>query len=135
MEATVADGTAKTASGAAERRLLATMPLHAITSVHGEAVADPDVACAALLHDDVENHARDLAPGGTRQAALTVLAGRFGGRTAGLAAAVTNPVYEPGPDPRAPSGPPRTRITSRPGQGRGRGTLRPRDGLRDRTGP
>src|SRR6516164_9055401 len=42
-EAIVADGTAKLPSdtatrlGAAERRLLATMPLHAITSVHGEA--------------------------------------------------------------------------------------------------
>jgi hypothetical protein len=117
----------------AERRLLAGMPLHAITSVHGEAglrerlrmgiaafpaadrrraadalaltsrlhagdrrqgepyanhllrvtirilshyrVADPDVGCAALLHDAVEDHAADIAPGG-RQAALAVLAGR-----------------------------------------------------------
>jgi len=104
----------------AERRLLAAMPLHAITSVHGEAglrerlameiagfpaadcdrvtdalmlasrlhagdrrqrepyanhllrvtirilshyrVTDPDVACAALLHDAVEDHAADIAP-------------------------------------------------------------------------
>jgi hypothetical protein len=29
----------------------------------------------------VEEHAADLGPGGTRQAALTVLAGRFGDRT------------------------------------------------------
>lgn len=40
-------------------------------------VADPGVACAALLHDAVEDHAAGIAPGG-RQAALTVLAGRFG---------------------------------------------------------
>lgn len=139
----------------AERRLLAGMPLHAITSVHGEAglrerlameiagfpaadlgrardalalasrlhagdlrqrepyvnhllrvtirilsyyrVADPDVACAALLHDAVEDHAGDIAPGG-REAALAVLAGRFGARTAALVAAVTNPEWEPGRD-------------------------------------
>jgi hypothetical protein len=137
----------------AERRLLASMPLHAITSVHGEAglrerllmqiaqfpaadrgraadalalasrlhasdrrqrepyanhvlrvairilshyrVTDPDVACAALLHDAVEDHAAGLAPAGARQA-LAVLAGRFGGRTAALVAAVTNPGWEPG---------------------------------------
>ncbi len=140
----------------AEQRLLAGMPLHAITSVHGEAglrerlaieiaqfpaadrdratdalavtsrlhaadrrqrdpyanhllrvairilshyqVADPDVACAALLHDAVEDHAADITPGGDRRAALAVLAGRFGARTAALVAAVTNPVWEPGRD-------------------------------------
>ena len=139
----------------AERRLLAAMPLHAITSVHGEAglrerlameiagfpaadrdrardalalasrlhaadrrqsepyashllrvtirilshyrVTDPDVACAALLHNAVEDHAADIAPGG-RQAALAVLAGRFGGRAATLVAAVTNPEWEPARD-------------------------------------
>jgi (p)ppGpp synthase/HD superfamily hydrolase len=138
----------------AERRLLAQMPLHAITSVHGQAglrerllmeieripaadreraqdalvlasrlhaadrrqrepyanhllrvairilshyrVTDPDVACAALLHDAVEDHADGLAPGGTAQAALAVLAGRFGDRAAALVAAVTNPAWEPG---------------------------------------
>ena len=157
----MADQIAKLMSGAgmglgpAERRLLAGMPLHAITSVHGEAglrerlameitrfgatdlgrvqdalalasrlhagdlrqrepyanhllrvairivahyrVADPDVACAALLHDAVEDHAAGIAPGG-QQAALTVLAGRFGARTAALVAAVTNPGWEPGLD-------------------------------------
>jgi hypothetical protein len=157
----VAEETAKLMSdagmglGAAERRLLAGMPLHAITSVHGEAglrerllieiaefpaadrgraadalalasrlhaldrrqresyashllrvtirilshyrVADPDVACAALLHDAVEDHAGHIAPGG-RQAALAVLAGRFGDRAAELVAAVTNPGWEPGRD-------------------------------------
>ena len=141
----------------AERRLLAGMPLHAITSVHGEVglrerllmeiagfpaadlgrardaltlasrlhaedlrqrepyanhllrvairilshyrVTDPDVACAALLHDAVEDHAADIAPGGGgREAALAVLAGRFGDRTATLIAAVTNPEWEPGRD-------------------------------------
>ena len=139
----------------AERRLLATMPLHAITSVHGEAglrerllmeiarffpadqgratdalalasrlhaadrrqrepyashllrvtirilshyrVSDPDVACAALLHDAVEDHAASIAPGG-QPAALAMLAGQFGVRTAELAAAVTNPEWEPGRD-------------------------------------
>ncbi len=60
-------------------------------------VTDPDVACAALLHDAVEDHAAEIAPGG-RQAALAVLAGRFGARTAGLVAAVTNPKWEPGRD-------------------------------------
>jgi hypothetical protein len=40
-------------------------------------VAGPDVACAALRHDAVEDHAAGVAPGG-RQAALTLLAGRFG---------------------------------------------------------
>ena len=139
----------------AERRLLAGMPLHAITSVHGEAglrerlameiagfpaadrdrardalalasrlhaadrrqnepyashllrvtirilshyrATDPDVACAALLHNAVEDHAAGIAPGG-QQAALAVLAGRFGARTATLVAAVTNPGWEPGRD-------------------------------------
>jgi hypothetical protein len=139
----------------AEGRLLAAMPLHAITAIHGEdglrarllievgrfpaaerarveaalalmsrlherdrrqrepyashplrvtvrilshyRVNDPDVACAALLHDTVEDHADDIAPGG-RGAALAVLAGRFGGRVAGLVAAVTNPAWEPGRD-------------------------------------
>jgi hypothetical protein len=56
------------------------------------------VACAALLHDAVEDHAEDLTPGGTRQAAFAVLASQFGTRTADLVAAVTNPVYEPGRD-------------------------------------
>jgi (p)ppGpp synthase/HD superfamily hydrolase len=61
-------------------------------------VVDPDIACAALLHDAVEDHALDLVPGGTRQDAFTVLADQFGARTAELVAAVTNPVYQPGRD-------------------------------------
>ena len=142
--------------GAAETRLLPAMPLHAITSVHGEAglrqrllveiaafpaadrvrvdsacslmslahagdrrqrepyanhplrvalrilshyrVRDPDVACAALLHDTVEDHAADITTAGTPQAALAVLARMFGPRTAGLVAAVTSPAWEPGRD-------------------------------------
>jgi (p)ppGpp synthase/HD superfamily hydrolase len=140
--------------GVAERRLLAEMPLYAITSVHGERglrerlaieiagfpgadrdrvrqalalasrlhagdrrqrepylnhvlrvairiishyrAADPDLACAALLHDAVEDHAGDLAPGGGQPEALAALAGQFGDRVADLVAAVTNPVREPG---------------------------------------
>ena len=156
------DDTAKLISGgdislgAVEKRLLARMPLHTITSVHGEAglrerllleiarfpaadqaraesamalasrlhandrrqrepyvnhllrvtirilshyrVTDPDVACAALLHDAVEDHQSDISPSGTRQAAFSELAGQFGERTAELVAAVTNPVYETGRD-------------------------------------
>ncbi len=61
-------------------------------------VTDPDVVCAALLHDAVEDHAEDIAPSGGRKAALAVLARRFGERTAALVAAVTNPVWEPGRD-------------------------------------
>jgi hypothetical protein len=163
MEAIVAaDGTANLVpreavkQDTAERRLLAKMPLHVITSVHGEAglrerllleiarfpatdhtkaeealalasrlhgrdrrqrdpyanhflrvtirilsyyrVTDMDMACAAPLHDAVEDHAQDIAPGGTRQDALAVLAGQFGERTADLVGAVTNPAYEPGRD-------------------------------------
>jgi inactivated superfamily I helicase len=122
--------------GSAERRLLAEMPLHAITAVHGEAglrerlvieiadfpaegrgrveqalrlasrlhaadrrqrepyvshllrvairiishyrIRDPDLACAALLHDAIEDHASDLAPGGSQRQALAALAADFG---------------------------------------------------------
>src|ERR1700751_3277522 len=134
-----------------ERRLVATMPLHAITSIYGEeglrarfavelerwpgpgqrrlnqalalagrlhaadrrerepyvnhllrvairvmshyGVHDADVVCAALLHDAVEDHAADLAPDGTREAAFAALAEEFGPRVAGFVAAVTNPEY------------------------------------------
>jgi hypothetical protein len=62
-------------------------------------VTHPDVACAALRHNCVEDHARDMTPGGTRHDAVALQAGRFGDRTAELAA-VTNPVWEPGRDPR-----------------------------------
>ena len=66
-------------------------------------IRDPDVIAAALLHDAVEDHAAELAPGGRAgsaqtEAALAVLAERFGPRVAGLVAAVTNPEYDPGRD-------------------------------------
>ncbi len=138
------------------RQLVATMPLHAITSTYGEqglrarfaaeveawpepdrerlnraldlaarlhaadrrerepyvnhllrvairvmshyGVRDADVACAALLHDAVEDHAAELA-GGDREAALAALAAGFGPRVAELVGAVTNPEYAPGRDP------------------------------------
>jgi hypothetical protein len=142
--------------GPAERRLLAGMPLHAITSVHGEdglrerlaieiagmpsadserveqalelgsrlhiadrrqrepyvnhllrvairivshyGVYDADVACAALLHDAVEDHAGDVAADGERGAALAALASQFGSRVADLVGAVTNPTWQAGRD-------------------------------------
>jgi (p)ppGpp synthase/HD superfamily hydrolase len=62
-------------------------------------VSDVDVVCAALLHDTVEDHSDDLAPGCTRQDAVAILAGQFGERTGQLVAAVTNPVWEPGRSP------------------------------------
>jgi HD domain-containing protein len=61
-------------------------------------VSDADVACAALLHDAVEDHAGELAPGGGQPGALRVIAARFGDRVAGLVGAVTNPEWEPGRD-------------------------------------
>jgi len=163
----------------AARRLLATMPLHAITTTYGEdglrerftqeigvfgpadrrrleralavagrlhaadcrqrepyvnhllrvairilshyGVRDPDVVCAALLHDAVEDHPAELAAGrrqqaasaadggqqagdgqqvsdGAQQAALAAVAAEFGLRVAELVAAVTNPVWRPGQD-------------------------------------
>ena len=136
----------------AERRLLAAMPLHAITTLHGEAglrerfaieiasfpdddrrraelaarlhagdrrqrepyvnhllrvsiriityygIRHTDVICAALLHDAVEDHARELAASGGQQPALAALAEQFGDRVAELVAAVTNPPHEPGRD-------------------------------------
>ncbi|HEY2265170.1 MAG TPA: HD domain-containing protein [Streptosporangiaceae bacterium] len=140
-----------------ERKLVTTMPLHAITSTYGEeglrarfaadieswpgpdrqrlnraldlagrlhaadrrerepyvnhllrvairiishyGVRDADVACAALLHDAVEDHAAELSGDGGQEAALAVLAAEFGPRVASLVGAVTNPPYAPGRDP------------------------------------
>jgi hypothetical protein len=147
-----------------QRRLLATMPLHAITSTYGEeglrerfaldiaswpaadrarleqaldlaarlhahdrrdrepylnhllrvairiiryGVPDPDVICAALLHDAVEDHPDELAgvggqdgaaANGGLEGALAALAAEFGTRVADLVAAVTNPAYAPDRD-------------------------------------
>jgi len=148
---------AQTGISPGERGLLAAMPLHAITALHGGAglrerlameaeafapadrdritgaldlaarlhaadrrqrepylshllrvairivshhrVRDPDVMCAALLHDSVEDHATELAPGdGSQQGALGVLAEQFGDRVASLVASVTNSPHEPGRD-------------------------------------
>lgn len=61
-------------------------------------ISDPDVACAAMLHDTVEDHAAELAPGGSREDALRVLAGEFGCRVAALVGAVTSPPKVPGVD-------------------------------------
>jgi hypothetical protein len=61
-------------------------------------VTDPDVLCAALLHDAVEDHAEELAPDGTRAGALAALRDAFGPRVATLVDAVTNPDYAPGSD-------------------------------------
>jgi hypothetical protein len=140
-----------------EHRLLAAMPLHAITTLYGEAglrerfameiatfpssdrrrleaalelaarlhaddrrqrepylnhllrvairilshygVHDPDIACAGLLHDAVEDHAREIAAGGGQHEALAVLRTRFGARVATLVEALTNPGYQAGHDP------------------------------------
>src|SRR5689334_17648448 len=61
-------------------------------------IDDPDVICAALLHDTVEDHAADLTPEGSREAALAELAKAFGPRVAQLVAAVTNPEFTAGQD-------------------------------------
>jgi HD domain len=62
-------------------------------------VRDADVACAALLHDAVEDHAAELSGAGGQEAALGVLAAEFGPRVAELVSAVTNPPYAPDRDP------------------------------------
>ena len=64
-------------------------------------VRDPDVICAALLHDSVEDHPAGLAGSGhaDQQAALAALAGEFGPRVAELVGAVTNPPFAPDRDP------------------------------------
>jgi hypothetical protein len=76
---------------------------------------DPDVICAALLHDAVEDHPAELAALGsgeswagesgtggvedTKRKALAVLSAQFGPRVAELVAAVTNPEYATDQDP------------------------------------
>jgi (p)ppGpp synthase/HD superfamily hydrolase len=60
-------------------------------------VWDPDVICAALLHDAVEDHADELSTTG-RRGAFAALGGVYGARVAKLVAAVTNPVYAPDSD-------------------------------------
>lgn len=71
----------------------------AIRVMHHYEVDDVDVIAAAVLHDTVEDHPTELAgPDATPDAALAVLASRFGARTAHLVAAVTNPIYDPALD-------------------------------------
>lgn len=60
-------------------------------------VREPDVICAALLHDSIEDHGGDLSTAG-RPGAFAVLATGYGAPVAELVAAVTNPVYAPGSD-------------------------------------
>ena len=60
-------------------------------------VREPDVICAALLHDSVEDHAEDLSAAG-RPGAFALLTAAYGEWVAELVAAVTNPVYAPGSD-------------------------------------
>lgn len=52
-------------------------------------ITNPEVACAALLYDSVEDHAEDITPCVTRHAALAMLTKQFGERTAELVTAVT----------------------------------------------
>jgi len=63
---------------------------------HHYRVTDPDVLCAALLHDAVEDHPEDIAGPSTdpTAAALAVVRERFGTRVASLVEAVTNPIYD-----------------------------------------
>ncbi|WP_432824211.1 HD domain-containing protein [Dactylosporangium sp. CA-092794] len=71
-----------------------------IRIMHHYEVSDVDVIVAAVLHDTVEDHPDELAghPDATAEEALAVLAERFGGRTAQLVGAVTNPIYDPSLD-------------------------------------
>jgi (p)ppGpp synthase/HD superfamily hydrolase len=59
-------------------------------------VDDADVVWAALLHDTVEDHAGELAPGGSRDEAVAAVAREFGGRVVSLVGAVTSPAWAPG---------------------------------------
>ena len=60
-------------------------------------VFEPDVICAALLHDAVEDHTEDLSAAG-RVGAFARLTADYGQPVAELVAAVTNPVYTVGGD-------------------------------------
>jgi hypothetical protein len=70
----------------------------AIRIIRHYRIDDPDIVCAALLHDAVEDHAAELAPGGGQDDALGVIAAQFGDRVAELVGAVTNPEWVPGRD-------------------------------------
>jgi HD domain len=70
----------------------------AIRIIRHYRVSDADVVCAALLHDAVEDHATELAPGGGQSEALGVIAAQFGNRVAELVGSVTNPEWQKGRD-------------------------------------
>ena len=60
-------------------------------------VREPDVICAGLLHNSVEDHAEELSAAG-RPGAFALLAAAYGERVAELVAAVTNPIPAPQSD-------------------------------------
>jgi HD domain len=60
-------------------------------------VEEPDVICAALLHDAVEDHSDAISADG-RPGAFALLAADYGAGVAELVDVVTNPVYAPGSD-------------------------------------
>ena len=60
-------------------------------------IREPDVICAALLHDSVEDHAEGLSAAG-RAGAFPLLTAAYGEWVAELVAAVTNPVFAPETD-------------------------------------
>jgi hypothetical protein len=82
MKGTTATATFRRAPGdRRQREPYASHPLRvAIRILSHYRARDPDVACAALLYDMVEDHAADITPASTPQAALTVLARMFGAR-------------------------------------------------------
>jgi hypothetical protein len=89
----------------AQLRRLGLPPCGRVRPVQGIQPSGGQLAFAGILlrlrtegHDCLAvDHAADIAPGG-RDDALAVLAAGFGGRTAALVAAVTNPDYQPGRD-------------------------------------
>ncbi|WP_034268590.1 HD domain-containing protein [Actinospica robiniae] len=78
----------------------------AIRIIRHYQVSDIDVVCAALLHDSVEDHDKDLATlatdaeraRGSVEAALAVIERSFNPRVAALIRAVTNPAWDPARD-------------------------------------
>jgi (p)ppGpp synthase/HD superfamily hydrolase len=76
----------------------------AIRIIRYYGVHDVDVLTAALLHDAVEDHPKDLAPqpegshAELTDGALAELARRFNSRVAELVRSVTNPEYDPDRD-------------------------------------
>lgn len=64
-------------------------------------VRDPDVIGAGLLHDSVEDHAKDLAAANSvspKQEALATLSQWFNPRVSAIVGGVTNPEFDPAGD-------------------------------------